>query len=320
VSHARVALVFNPMTRNHQVRQRRQQTRDALDRAGLDVLWLETTAEDSGERMLRRALESGIELVLVSGGDGTIMACASALADTGIPLGLLPAGTGNLLAVNLDIPRSLERAVEVALTGDRRQFDLGSCDQGCFAVMAGMGFDAAMLRDTNPKLKARLGPLAYVAGALRNLRAQAVEMRVQLDDRETIITDANMVLVGNMGRLQGGLRALPEADARDGLLNVAIVRADSITSWAGVARRLLRGHAGDDERVQTHVASVVNVRAARPLPVELDGDVFDDARELSVQTRAGALTVCVPNDVESKLDQRSKSISERPDTIRGGGT
>jgi YegS/Rv2252/BmrU family lipid kinase len=320
VSPARVALVFNPMTRNHQVQDRRQHTRDALDRLGLDVLWLETTAEDSGEIMLRRSLETGIELVLASGGDGTIMACASALADTGIPLGLLPAGTGNLLAVNLDIPRGLERAVEVALTGDRRQFDLGSCDQGCFAVMAGMGFDAAMLRDTNPKLKARLGPLAYVAGALRNLRARAVEMRVQLDDRETVVTEATMVLVGNMGRLQGGLRALPDADARDGLLNVAIVRADSITSWARVARRLLSGHAGDDERVQTHTASVVKVRAAQPLPVELDGDVFDDAQELSVETRPRALTVCVPRDGESNLDKRSKTIEGRPGTIQGGDT
>jgi YegS/Rv2252/BmrU family lipid kinase len=320
VSHSRVALIFNPTTRNHKVEERRQHTRDALDRAGLDVLWLETTAEDSGERMLRRALESGIELVLASGGDGTIMACASALADTGVPLALLPAGTGNLLAANLDIPRGLQRAVEVALTGDRRQIDLGSCEQGCFSVMAGMGFDAAMLRDTNPKLKARLGPLAYVAGALRNLRGRAVDIELQLDDRETIVTEASMVLVGNMGRLQGGLRALPDADARDGLLNVAIVRADSITSWARVAGRLLLGRAGDDERVQTHTASVVKVRAARPLPVELDGDVFDDAQELSVETRPGALTICVPRDGESKLEQRSKSIGGLPGTIQGGGT
>jgi YegS/Rv2252/BmrU family lipid kinase len=315
----RVALVFNPMTRNHKVEERRQLTRDALERAGLDVLWLETTSADTGEGMLRRALEAGIELVLVSGGDGTIMACASALADTGVPLALLPAGTGNLLAVNLDIPRDLQGAVEVALTGDRPQIDLGSCEQGCFAVMAGMGFDAAMLRDTSAKLKARIGPLAYVAGALRHLRAEAVEIQLQLDGRKTVVAEANMVLVGNMGRLQGGLRALPDADARDGLLNVAIVRADSITSWARVAWRLLRGRAGDDELVQTHAASSVKVRAARPLPVELDGEVFDDAQVLNVETRPRALTICVPR-AESKRDERSSSIEGRPGTIQGGGT
>jgi YegS/Rv2252/BmrU family lipid kinase len=319
MSQPRVALVFNPMTRNHKVEERRRQTRGALERAGLDVLWLETTAEDAGEGMLRRALETGIELVLASGGDGTIMACASALADTGVPLALLPAGTGNLLAVNLDIPRDLEGAVEVALAGDRRRIDLGSCEQGCFAVMAGMGFDAAMMRDTIPQLKARVGALAYIAGALRHLRARAVEIQLQLDGRATVVAEASMVLVGNMGRLQGGLRALPDADARDGLLNVAIVRADSITSWARVAWRLLRGRAGDDERVQTHVASSVRVRAARPLPVELDGDVFDDAQVLNIEIRPRALTICVPRGDESKLDKRSSSIEGRPGTIHGGG-
>lgn len=318
MSRPRVAVVFNPVTRNHRVEDRRRRTRDALARAGLDVLWLETTPDDAGEGLLRRALGTGIELVFVSGGDGTIMACASALADTGVPLGLLPAGTGNLLAVNLDIPRDLQRAVEVALAGGRRQIDLGSCEQGCFAVMAGMGFDAAMLRDTSPQLKARVGPLAYVAGSRHHLRTTAVEIQLRLDGREPIVAEANMVLVGNMGRLQGGIRALPDADASDGLLNVAIVRADSITSWARLAWRLLRARTGDDEQVQTHTASSVELRSARPLPVELDGDVFEDTQVLKVQTRPRALTVCVPRNSEVKADEQSKSRTERFGTIQGG--
>jgi diacylglycerol kinase family enzyme len=145
-------------------------------------------------------------------------------------------------------------------------------------------------------------------------------MQLRLDGREPIVAEANMVLVGNMGRLQGGIRALPEADAGDGLLNVAIVRADSITSWARVAWRLLRRRTGDDDQVQTHTASSVEVRTSRPLPVELDGDVFDDTQVLNVETRPQALTICVPRELELKPDEPSNSSAERSGTIQGGGT
>jgi diacylglycerol kinase (ATP) len=317
----RVALVFNPATRKKKVPERREQTAAALARAGLEVMWLETTPTDAGEGLVRRALDADVDLVLVSGGDGTVMACATALADTGVPLALLPAGTGNLLAVNFNVPRDLEGAVEVALSGERRRIDLGCCEQGCFAVMAGMGFDAAMLRDTSPALKARLGALSYVVGGLRHLRSPAVGIEVRLDNSEPISIEAHMVLVGNLGMLQGGFRALPDADPQDGLLNVAIVTAGSIGAWLKVALRVVRGRVGNDRRVQTHVASSVEVRAARPMPMELDGDIFDDARVLTVETRPGALTLCVPgNDVGLEPIDSSNTSALEPDTIQGGST
>ncbi|MDQ3660903.1 MAG: diacylglycerol kinase, partial [Actinomycetota bacterium] len=147
----RAVVVFNPVARRHEADERRRATREAIEVRGLKYTWLETTEEDPGTKMLRGALEKAPDLVMVSGGDGTVMACATALANTGVPLALLPAGTGNLLATNLDIPRDLSGALEVALSGGSRTIDVGSCPHGCFVIMAGMGFDAAMLRDADPK-------------------------------------------------------------------------------------------------------------------------------------------------------------------------
>jgi diacylglycerol kinase (ATP) len=310
----RVAVVFNPVARGAD--ERRAPTQRALDRAGLEVLWLETTPTEAGQGLVRRALEDDVELVLVSGGDGTIMACATGLADTGVPLALLPAGTGNLLAVNLDIPRDLEDAVGVALNGERRRIDLGCSEQGCFVVMAGLGFDAAMLRDTSPALKARVGALAYVVGALRHLRAEPVEIEVLIDDRDLITTEASMVLIGNLGKLQGGLSALPGADPGDGLLNVAIVRAGSIATWSAIAFQTLRGRADRARHVQARTASSVEVRAERPLPLELDGDIFDDTRVFRAEVRPGALTLCVPNaatEARRQIHGAAPRIASRPE-------
>jgi diacylglycerol kinase family enzyme len=95
-------------------------------------------------------------MVVATGGDGTVMACATALAGSEVPLAVLPLGTGNLVATNLDIPTDLDRA----LACRRRRIDLGSVGDGRLVIAAGMGFDAAMLGDANHTLKARIGPFA----------------------------------------------------------------------------------------------------------------------------------------------------------------
>jgi YegS/Rv2252/BmrU family lipid kinase len=294
----RVALVFNPAAAEDQdaAPALAAEVRDALAAAGLRVRWLETTPDDPGQGLVRRALRAGVDLVMVCGGDGTVMACASALAGSGVPLALLPRGTGNLLATNLDLPADLDGAVRTALRGRRRRLDVGALGDDRFVVMAGMGFDAAMLRDADPGLKARVGALAYVLSGLRNLRRASARFELRLDDRPPFSRVGQGVLVGNLGRLQGGLPVLPDAAPDDGQLDVAVLRTRRLADWLRLAAGvLLRRRPGEPE-LESHRARRVEVRCRTPQPVQRDGEPAEPSTRMAVEVVPAALTLCVPDE------------------------
>lgn len=216
------------------------------------------------------------------------------LAQTNVPLAVLPGGTGNLLAINFDIPLELEDAVDVALNGERRRIDVGATEHHRFAIMCGLGFDAAMLRDTSEQLKACVGALAYVVSGLRNLRRPATQFTIVLDGKQTISSTGQAILVGNVGRVQGGLAVLPDADPCDGLLDVAVVEADGIAQWVKVVYRVMFKRHKDDRHVRFFQARAVEVHADCDFPLELDGEVLGDTDHLNVRILEAALVLCVP--------------------------
>jgi YegS/Rv2252/BmrU family lipid kinase len=291
----RVAVVFNPATGGGHTSGRKRDTQQALEAAGLDVLWLETTPEDPGQGLTAKAVAEGVDLVMAQGGDGTVMACVTGLAGTDVPLAVLPGGTGNLLATNFDIPADLEAAVDVALHGDRVRLDVAATDDDRFVVMGGIGFDAAMLRDADPKLKERLGAVAYVLSGFKHLRRRATRFRLQLDDRPPLERTGQGVLVGNLGRLQGGLPVMPDARADDGLLDVAVLQTRTVADWLALAVRMLLRRRRKDPQLETFQARRVEVHCDRPQPVERDGDALDTPRDhLVIEVVPRALTLCVP--------------------------
>jgi YegS/Rv2252/BmrU family lipid kinase len=290
----RVAVVFNPATGGGDAAGRRRDTREALEGAGLEVLWLETTPEDPGQGQTAKALAEGVELVMAQGGDGTVMACVTGLAGTEVPLAVLPGGTGNLLATNFDVPADLEGAVEVALEGDRVRLDVAAMDDDRFVVMGGIGFDAAMLRDADPRLKEHLGAVAYVLSGFRQLRRRPTRFRLRLDDRRIDRTGQG-VLVGNLGRLQGGLPVMPDARPDDGLLDVAVLRTRTLVDWLALAVRVLLRRRRKDPQLEAFQARRVEIGCDRPQPVERDGDPLDTPRDhLVIEVVPKALTLCVP--------------------------
>jgi YegS/Rv2252/BmrU family lipid kinase len=292
----RVAVVFNPATGGgDDAGRRRRDTEAALEGAGLDVLWLETTREDPGQGQTAKAVAEGVDLVMAQGGDGTVMACVTGLAGTEMPLAVLPGGTGNLLATNFGIPADLEGAVEVALDGDRVRLDVAALDDDRFVVMGGVGFDAAMLRDADPRLKEHLGAVAYVLSGFKHLRRRATRFRLGLDDRPPLERTGQGVLVGNLGRLQGGLPLMPDARPDDGLLDVAVLQTRTVADWLALAVRMLLRRRRKDPQLETFQARRVEVHCDRPQPVERDGDALDTPRDhLVIEVVPGALTLCVP--------------------------
>jgi YegS/Rv2252/BmrU family lipid kinase len=258
-----------------------------------DLLWLQTTVDDPGGGQARQALGSGADLVLVAGGDGTVAECAGALANTGVAMALLPEGTGNLLARNLGLPLDLAEALDVAAGPARDRIDLLEAGNKRFAVMAGLGFDAAMMRDTDETTKDRISWLAYVIGGARALRrTRSTMFEVAVDGGAPVSVKALAVLVGNVGELQGGMAALPDADPRDGLLDVLVVAPRSWRDIPGLLARLARRRLEDSSRTVAMRGRTVSVRTERDVPVEFDGDYECETRELTVVVLPGAVELC----------------------------
>lgn len=257
-----------------------------------EPLWLETRPDDTGERLAREAVRAGADLVLASGGDGTITACVGGTAGSGIPLGILPCGTGNLLARNLGLPLSLDEALAVALTGSCRLLDVGAANGRPFVVMAGIGFDAEMLRGADERLKSRVGWAAYVLSALRHLREAPVRMALRADGGPPQRRWASGVIVGNVGSLQGNVRLLPDAAPDDGVLDVAVLAASGWTGWLRLAADVLLRRR--TSRVAQMTCHELTVQASRARPWEVDGEVAGTTRRLRITLQPGCLLVRVP--------------------------
>ncbi|SDY39292.1 Diacylglycerol kinase family enzyme [Micromonospora pattaloongensis] len=290
---ARSAVVVNP-AKVADVSRLRRVVEKALAAAGWPApMWFETTVADPGAGQTRRAVEAGVEVVFVCGGDGTVMSCVSALVGTDVALAVLPQGTGNLLAANLGLSTDPVEAVEVAVEQGRRRLDVGVVGDRYFTVMAGMGFDAQMLAATSEATKARIGWPAYVIGAVRHLRDRPMRVSIRIDDRRPVRRRARTVLVANVGRLQGGVRLLPDAEPDDGYLDVAVLTPRTLRHWfsLGWAVLLRRRRV---PRMEVFRGRHVEITSRRPQPCELDGDLIGRGRTLRVDVRPQALWLCVP--------------------------
>ncbi len=262
--------------------------------------WYLTTVEDPGRSMAEQAAITGASLVIVCGGDGTVRTVCGELAGTGIPVGVVPAGTGNLLARNLDLPLYIRSAVDVGLNGQDRAIDLvrisgdGIAEQEHFLVMAGMGFDAAIMEGANEQLKARVGWAAYVVSGLRNLMYPVVRVEISVDDGPWTKHRARTIVVGNVGNLQGGLPLLPDATIDDGTIDLVLLYPRRFLSWLRVVVRVLSRSPLSDETVTRMSGRTISVRASGDTPRQIDGDSIGAGHEIHCECLPGKLLVRVP--------------------------
>ncbi len=285
------------------------------DPAAFTVSWWETAVDDPGRAATRAALDAGATLVVAAGGDGTVRAVAEELAESGASaeLGIIPLGTGNLLARNLEVPlNDLFAAFRRALTTAARPIDVGwaevtgpdrSVARHAFVVMAGFGIDAHMIAETDDELKSRAGWLAYVESLGRAVAAsEVISLRISRDGGEPVAEQAHTLIVGNCGMLQGGVTLLPDADPADGELDVLVLRADGIAGWAdtlrnvvwdnGLKRMLTGGTTAESSEHTEHArARELVVEMDEPRPVEIDGDEVGEAVRLSLSVQPGGVRV-----------------------------
>ncbi len=298
-SERRLAVILNPIKVEDVGQFRAVVGAMAKESGWTEPTWQYTTIEDPGTGMAEKAAVSGADLVIVCGGDGTVREVCAELAGTGIPVGIIPAGTGNLLARNLDIPLYIRAAIDVALNGQDRAIDLvkvggDGIEDTHFMVMAGMGFDAAIMEGVNEEIKKKIGWVAYVVSGLRSLMFPAIKVEIQIDDEEPSIHRARTVVVGNVGFLQAGMPLLPDATIDDGILDVVIIHPRQFLSWITVASRVLRKSSVVDETLDRRTGARVRVKASAATPRQLDGDSIGEGRELWMECIHGRLLVRVP--------------------------
>jgi len=269
--------------------------RRELERQGVvDPRWVEVPKSRFAPKQVKRLLKDGVDLLVVWGGDGMVQRCVDALAGTDVALAVVPAGTANLFATNLGIPQDIEQAVAIALRGDRRKLDAGRFNGEHFAVMAGAGFDAAMIRDADGTLKDRLGRAAYVVTGSKNLRAKPFKAKIAVDGAPWYAGDASCILIGNVGRLFGGVDVFEDASPDDGRLEIGVVHADGVTDWVRTLARTAVGHAERSPLVQSTSARSMKVKLNRKVLYELDGGDREKVKKFAVKVRPEAVTVCVP--------------------------
>jgi diacylglycerol kinase (ATP) len=271
--------------------------RRVLESAGVaEPFWREVPKSRYAPDQVRRALDEGAELVFAWGGDGMVQRCADVLAGTDASLAIVPAGTANLFATNIGIPRNIEQAVRIGLGGRRARFDVGTFNGERFVVMAGAGFDAAMIRDAaDGGLKERLGRVAYVLSGSENLRTKPFRAEITVDGALWYKGKASCILVGNVGELIGGVEVFDDARPDDGKLDVGLATADGLLEWARVVARTATGSVSESPFARTTKAHSVKVKLDRKVRYELDGGDRKKLKSFKVKAEPASLSVCVPS-------------------------
>jgi diacylglycerol kinase (ATP) len=288
-----------------------------------ETLWFPTSKEDPGRGATTDAVDAGATLIIAAGGDGTVRAIAEVVDERGVEMALLPSGTGNLLARNMKLTLDdLSHSIRTAFTGDTRGVDLGtieishvdgSTSSHAFLVMAGAGIDAKMLAATDEDLKAKIGPLAYVAAIAKVVfDRNQLRLRYTLDGKRSKRMRAHTIIVGNCGTLTGNVLLLPNAVIDDGEFEIVMLRPEGLLGWGqilvkvlwenGVLRRTRLGR-----KMMTKEVDALNyvkgqdlrVELSRPEEIELDGDGFGEATAFRATITPQGLRVRVPQDADT---------------------
>ncbi|GIM90501.1 diacylglycerol/lipid kinase family protein [Paractinoplanes toevensis] len=268
---------------------------------GVDkLIWAEVPKSRKAPKQVRKAVAAGVDLLVVWGGDGIVQRSLDVLAQekggSKIPVAIIPAGTGNLLATNLGIPADLEKAVDIALHGRRRRIDLGKIEGEYFGVMAGIGFDGAMIHDADRKMKDRLGKLAYVWTGLRHVNGEAATARILVDGVKWFDDEASCVLIGNVGMITGGINAFDDAKPDDGWLDVGVATAQGALQWARALGTMAVGRSDRSPFVRTTRARRIDVKLESKMEYELDGGARTKTKSFSARVAPGAVKICVPRE------------------------
>ena len=293
----RAALVYNPVAGGPLSPTLEALTRRLVDRLELTVL--ETCPERDADVCAREAVESGAELVIAAGGDGTVSAVAGQLVGTEVALGIIPCGTANAAAEALGIPRDLDQACDLlAGAGTPRWLDTATANGHTMVLFCSVGIHADTMDDASRELKRRWGIFGYLAAGLRNLlELEPFEVELETESRR-IRCQATSVMVANLAPPRSVLAVGPSTiDPTDGLLDVTVVAAtdlaDAVASGLHLLRTASQHQPADREHIGYFSCQRVRVSTAEPHRVAVDGEVIGTT-PVEVIARPRSLRLVIP--------------------------
>jgi diacylglycerol kinase (ATP) len=316
----RAAVIFNPAKVTDWITFRRHVEYELKNRGWDRALWLETTTDDPGRAMTEQAVGENVDLVLGAGGDGTIRVICSGLAHTGIPFGLIPAGTGNLLARNIGIPLDEVAALDVAFDGADKAVDLVSLqvdDQppDHFAVMAGIGLDAVIMEGADAKMKKAVGPAAYFVSAAQNANHPAMHATIAIDDQPPIRRRAHVIVVGNVGFILANIQLIPGARADDGMLDVLVASPRTLRDWVRLTTRVVTRRRQPDDQLDRLTGHRVTITVEERDQVQLDGDTVGECNTMTAEVVPAALRLRVPRQLHDLTSTNGEVTTARSGRI-----
>lgn len=296
-----VVVILNPTAGRYFARRHQETLQQILEqvcsRAGCSwrVEW--TNAPGHAIQLARRAAETGAQIVVAAGGDGTCNEVANGLLGTSARMGVIPLGTGNDFARHVGIPGDLRQAVETLVRGRAKRIDLGMVNGRYFVNIAGCGLDAAVAQRVNQGFRYLRGTAAYVAALLQTLYTfRPTQMRVTVDGQRWE-ERAFLCTVANTDSYGGGMRIAPDASVEDGLLDVCVAGAVSKLELLWVFPRVYRGAHVTHPRFYLWKGRYVQVETDPPVPVLVDGDVLGSTPAVFT-VHAQALEVVIPGGKE----------------------
>lgn len=346
---SRVAVIVNPTKFDDPAPVRERITAVCREHGWDEPLWLETTAEDPGAGQTREALAAKVDVICPLGGDGTVRTVGAELVGQDVPMGVLPAGTGNLLARNLELPfDSLEECLAIALTGQDAMIDTCRLDlvrpttaqlaarfsdeddphrsvdladgvddptspearqEHVFLVMAGLGFDAEVMASVSSKLKAKVGWLAYLVSGLQHLKGPQFTVALKVDGAPPRRRRVRSLMVGNVGKLQGGMELLPDALADDGTADAVLLSPEGVVGWVATITQLATRRRVGHSRVDHFQGQEIRVVSDKPVELEIDGDTIGPAMAMRVLVQPASLKVRLPAGSRDELREQVDALS-----------
>lgn len=311
---SRACLIFNPTAGQSNPEQDLEKIRSILE-LELDLDVRTTTPEVDADQLATEAINQKFEVIIASGGDGTVSAVAAAVMETDIPLGIIPRGTANAFANALGIPTRLEQACEAILTGTLRVVDAAYCNGRPMVLLAGIGFEAETVKRADREYKDQFGMLAYILAGLQEL-SELETFAAKLETEDKIITvTAAAVTVANIAPPTSVLAQGPgEIISDDGLLDVTIVAPDNVLGAIGAAYTLLQSAFQGDSAQRSDTGyfrtQKLKITTDPPQKVVLDGEVIGQT-PIEIDCVPGGLKIFVPTMPEP--DSPSEKLEGLPD-------
>ncbi len=267
--------------------------RTIWDVPGIDLTYQESKDVKDGREKIRRAVEDGVDTVIVVGGDGMVNSIGAELVGTGVALAVLPTGSGNGFARHFDIPLNTDHAARLLKVGVRKKIDVGYANEKPFFITCGLAWDADLVKSFEESPVRGIVPYVF-SGIHRYFTYEPQDFFINLDGKDIVIEKPWVLTIANLTQYGGGAKIAPQAEADDGQLTLVAVPKMEPLQLLPKIHRIFDGTITQIREIKTYNFTEMRVKRNRPDPIQMDGELIEAPEEFIVKVRPSSLDVMIP--------------------------